>query len=133
MKCVRIKDDGNPCGAFAIKDSEFCYTHSDPENAREMGRKSTRPKVLDLQELNREDFDDFEDYVISMYKSIKEGLDGLPFTPDVARALTNVVDKTSRIMVEKARTNRLEALPYRIIWDDGKTEFKEELEDEEED
>ena len=28
VKCKQIKDDGTPCGAFAMSESEFCFFHN---------------------------------------------------------------------------------------------------------
>lgn len=42
MRCKQTKDDGTPCGAYAMSGSEFCYLHNPDIPADEKKASQTR-------------------------------------------------------------------------------------------
>lgn len=53
MKCNHIKENGETCEAYAVKDSEFCYFHNpdiSDEDKREAQSNGGKTKALTLKE-----------------------------------------------------------------------------------
>ena len=48
-KCTAQKDNGERCGAWAMKDKTKCALHMDPERASKLGSKHGRGAVLPSQ------------------------------------------------------------------------------------
>ena len=104
-KCAFIKPDGVRCGAWSMKDSEYCVAHDERFDMAELGRqggKLNRYKVLPPSEMPEIDIDEHDDLVIPVLQRAVEQLEAMRVTPETMRTLGNVASALDRAMERRA-------------------------------
>jgi len=101
--CQFIKKDGSPCKAHAKKDSDFCFFHTNPENAKTAGEKGGRQgrhKVLFESNLSLKSTNDVISLLEETINQIRTG--------SFDRAIGNTVGYLAGILLKCLEQSELE-------------------------
>ena len=101
--CKFIKKDGSPCKAHAIKDSDFCFFHTNAENAKtagQMGGKQGRHKVLFESNLSLKSTEEVTQLLEKTINEVRRG--------DLDKSIANCVGYLSGVLLKCLEQSELE-------------------------
>jgi len=112
--CSHIKSDGSRCGAYRLKDSEFCYQH-DPLKAEERnasrsrgGKKSQSDAIPGWQDIQIKGVEDLQEAVQRVFNGVARG-DVHPRTANALAGLGGLLLKLLETTDLEERIAKLEA------------------------